>query len=82
MSAINLNVEIYDALRVIAQDESLLRKAARSLKRLAAQKKDDDALYSKSEYMAIINQSLEEVKSGQFGVLTSEQEIDTFLDSL
>ena len=81
MSAINLNVEIYDALRVIAQDESLLRKAARSLKRLAAQKKDD-ALYSKSEYMAIINQSLEEVKSGQFGVLKSEQEIDTFLDSL
>ena len=82
MSAINLNVEIYDALRVIAQDESLLRKAARSLKRLAAQKKDDDALCSKSEYMAIINQSLEEVKSGQFGVLKSEQEIDTFLDSL
>ena len=41
-----------------------------------------DTIYSKSEYMAIINQSLEEVKSGQFGVLKSEQEIDTFLDSL
>ena len=32
MTAIQLNAEIYEALSIIAKDESLLRKAAKALK--------------------------------------------------
>ncbi len=32
MTTLQLNAEIYEALSIIAQDESLLKKAARSLK--------------------------------------------------
>lgn len=39
MTTLQLNAEIYEALSIIDQDESLLKKAARSLKRLASMKK-------------------------------------------
>ena len=41
MTAIQLNAEIYEALSIIAKDESLLRKAAKALKKLASQKSDE-----------------------------------------
>ena len=41
MATIDLNAEIYEALSIIAKDESLLKKAVRSLKRLATQKVDE-----------------------------------------
>ena len=41
MTAIQLNAEIYESLSIIAKDESLLKKAARALKRLASQKRDE-----------------------------------------
>lgn len=41
MTTLQLNAEIYEALSIIAQDESLLKKAARSLKRLASMKKEE-----------------------------------------
>ena len=48
MATVNLNAEIYEALSVIAKDESLLKRAVRSLKRLAAQK-ENDALMTEDE---------------------------------
>ena len=41
MTAIQLNAEIYEALSIIAKDETLLRKAAKALKKLASQKSDE-----------------------------------------
>ena len=57
MTTLQLNAEIYEALSIIAQDESLLKKAARSLKRLASMKKDE-TLMSEEEFFATVDQSL------------------------
>lgn len=57
MTTLQLNAEIYEALSIIAQDESLLKKAARSLKRLDSMKKDE-TLMSQEEFLATIDQSL------------------------
>ena len=48
MTTLQLNAEIYEALSIIAQDESLLKKAARSLKRLASMKKDETLMSEKN----------------------------------
>ena len=48
MTTLQLNAEIYEALSIIAQDESLLKKAARSLKRLATMKKDETLMSEKN----------------------------------
>ena len=49
MTAIQLNAEIYRALGTIAEDESLLARAAKYLKKLAA-KKEDPTLMTKEEF--------------------------------
>ena len=81
MTAIQLNAEIYEALSIIAKDESLLKKAAKALKRLANQK-TDDTLMSKKEFFSVIDKSLEEAKCGKTKSIKTEQELSMFLDSL
>ena len=81
MATVNLNAEIYEALSVIAKDESLLKRAVRSLKRLAAQKKDD-ALMTEDEFFSVVDKSLEEAKAGKAKRVNSAEELSAFLNSL
>lgn len=81
MTAIQLNAEIYEALSIIARDESLLKKAAKSLKRLANQKKDE-TLMTEEEFFAVVDQSLEEAKAGMTKNIKTKQELSAFLSSL
>ena len=81
MTTLQLNAEIYEALSIIAQDESLLRKAARSLKRLASMKKDE-TLMSREEFFATVDQSLQDANQGRIKKVNSEVELENFLNSL
>jgi hypothetical protein len=76
-----LNAEIYEALSIIAQDESLLKKAARSLKRLASMKKDE-TLMSEKEFFATVDQSIQDANQGRIKKVSSEGELVNFLNSL
>ena len=81
MATINLNAEIYEALSVIAKDESLLKKALRSLKRLAAQK-EDETLMTEDAFFAAVDKSLEEAREGKSKRLSSPNEVSAYLNSL
>ena len=81
MATINLNAEIYEALSVIAKDESLLKKALRSLKRLAAQK-EDETLMTEEAFFAAVDKSLEEAREGRSKRLSSPNEVSAYLNSL
>ena len=59
----NLNSELFGALQTIASDESLMKKAVRSLKRIAAQKAKTDDTLSLEE---IVRQGDEEIAEGNF----------------
>ena len=81
MATIDLNAEIYEALSIIAKDESLLKKAVRSLKRLATQKVDE-TLMTEDAFFAAVDKSLEEAREGRSKRLSSPNEVSTYLDSL
>ena len=81
MTAIQLNAEIYESLSIIAKDESLLKKAARALKRLASQKRDE-TLMTEDAFFAIVDKSLEEVANGETKAIHSKSELSSFLNSL
>ena len=81
MTTLQLNAEIYEALSIIAQDESLLKRAARSLKRLASMKKDE-TLMSEKEFFATVDQSIQDANQGRIKKVSSEGELVTFLNSL
>ena len=81
MTTLQLNAEIYEALSIIAQDESLLKKAARSQKRLASMKKDE-TLMSEEEFFATVDQSIQDANQGRIKKVSSEGELVNFLNSL
>lgn len=78
MTILQLNAEIYEALSIIAQDESLLKKAARSLKRLASMKKDE-ALMSKEEFFATVDTAREQIRMGNCKKMLQHESLDDFL---
>jgi tetratricopeptide (TPR) repeat protein len=65
MTAVQLNAEIYRAMGVIAEDEGLLARAAKYLKKLAAQK-EDSTLMSKEEFYANIDKAEEQYARGEY----------------
>lgn len=62
-----LNAELFGALQTISGDEGLMKKAVRSLKRIAAQQqtKAEDNL-SMAELEDIVRQGEQEIAEGKF----------------
>lgn len=81
MTTIQLNAEIYESLSVIARDESLLRKAAKALKRLAKQKNDETRM-TEDEFFYVVDKSLEEAKNGKVKVVRTREELSELLNGL
>lgn len=62
-----LNAELFGALQTISGDESLMKKAVRSLKRIASQKQAKDAeVMSMAELEDIVRQGEEDIAKGNF----------------
>ena len=60
-----LNSELFGALQIISEDEGLMKKAVRSLKRIASQKKAVDAnTMSMAELEDIVLQGDKEIAEG------------------
>lgn len=72
---LQLNAELFGALQVIAEDEGLMKKAVKSLKRLAAKKKAmDEAEYvmSDAELDKIIKEGDAEIAAGNLKPIAIE----------
>lgn len=81
MTTMQLNAEIYRSLGVIAEDESLMKRAARYLKKLAAQK-EDDTLMTKEEFFAKIDLSLQQAREGKVTTFDNKEDMNAWLNSL
>ena len=75
MTAMQLNTDIYRSLGVISEDESVLRKVAKYLSRLAKQMTDDPTRMTKEEYFAM----LEEAEQGPSHSMLPGEDLTTFL---
>ncbi len=63
-----LNAELFGALQIIADDETLMKKAVKSLNRIAKQKKTIDEteyLLSSPAMAEVIRQGQEDIKNGR-----------------
>ena len=62
-----LNAELFGALQTISGDEARMKKAVRSLKRIASQKKAKDAeAISMAELEDIVRQGEKDIADGNF----------------
>ena len=73
MTALELNAELFRELSIIAEDEGLMKKAVKYLKKLTTQKQTMDEteyIMSSPKMVEIIRQGEEDIKNGNFKVMT------------
>ena len=65
-----LNAELFGALQTISTDEGLMKKAVRSLKRIATQKTSSEQALPMADLEEIVRQGEEDIKKGNFKIMT------------
>lgn len=73
-----LNAELFRQLSIIAEDETLMRKAVKAIRKLAQKKVEEDETeyISKEEILAGIEVGLKDIKDGR------TQSLDDFIKEL
>lgn len=79
MTTMQLNAEIYRSLSIIAENENLMKRAAKYLKKLATQEKDE-TLMTKEEFFAKIDESLQQAREGKVHEMLPDETLDEFLE--
>lgn len=75
MTALQLNADIYKNLAILSEDESMLDKAAKYVRRLAKQMTDDPTCMSKEEFFA----RLDEAEKGPSYTMLPDEDLTSFL---
>ena len=75
MTALQLNAELFRELSIIAEDEGLMKKAVKYLKKLSAKKQamdETEYIMSSPEMVTIIRQGEKDIEEGRGRVIKLE----------
>lgn len=79
MTAVQLNAEILRNLGALAEDESMLKRVAKYLRKLVSEKEADPTLLSKEEFFARVDKAREQIKQGEGVEMLPNESLDEFL---
>ncbi len=82
MTALQLNADIYKNLAILSQDESMLEKAAKSLRRLVNKMTEDPTCMTKEDFFARVDEAEREIKEGKGITFTNKADMVAWLNSL
>ena len=77
-----LNAELFGALKTISSDEGLMKKAVRSLKRIAAQRQADPTAMTREEFLAKLDKGEEEYRQGKYYEMLPGENLESFLERI
>ncbi len=77
----NMNAEILRNLGTLAEDENMLNRVAKYLRKLVKEK-EDPTLMSKEEFFQKIERSKTEALDGKVHRIESKEQLSQFLNSL
>ena len=80
MTAIQLNAEILRNLGALAEDEGMLKRVAKYLRKLVAEKEADPTLMSKEEFFARVDEAREQIIRGEGVEMLPDESLDEFLN--
>ena len=78
MTTSELNAEVLRNLSIVAEDENLLRRVAKYLRRVVAEKQNDPTLMTKEKFF----QMIDEAKKGPSKRFENIEELDRYISSL
>ena len=76
MTALQLNAELFRELSIIAEDEGLMKKALKALKKISAKKQamdETEYIMSSPEMVKIIRQGEKDIEEGRGRVIKHRQ---------
>lgn len=82
MTALQLNADIYRNLSIIAENETMLDKVAKYIRRVAKQMTDDPTCMTKEEFFARVDEAREEIRQGKGVSFKDTAEMNAWLNSL
>ena len=78
MTTLQLNAELYRAMGEIADDEALMTKVLKYVKKLAA-KKNDPTLMTKEEFFAKLERAEQQIAKGEGMAMLPNEDLTAFL---
>lgn len=82
MTTTQLNAEILRNMSIIAEDEALLRRAAKYLRKLVSEKEADDTEMTEEEFFARVDKAKKEIEQGKGQRFSSVEQLDQYIRSL
>ena len=76
------NADIQHSLETLSDDEAMLKRVAKYLRRLVKQREPDPTCMTEEEFFARVDRALEQAKQGKVHSINSVKELDAFLNSL
>ena len=85
MTAVQLNamnVELWQSIGAIADDESLMKRLTRYAKKLVKEKESDPTRMSEKDFFARVDEAKAEIDAGKGLRFDNVEELDKFIRSL
>lgn len=82
MTTVQLNAEMLRNLSIIAEDETLLKRATRYLRKLVAEKQADPTLLTKDEFFRRVDESKQQFLRGEYIRFSDKEKMNEWLNSL
>ena len=79
MTATQMNAEMLRNMSIIAEDENLLKRAVKYLRKLVAEKNNDSTLLSEEEFFARIDEARDQIRRGEGVEMLPDESLDDFL---
>ncbi|MBP5196779.1 MAG: hypothetical protein J6035_05170 [Bacteroidaceae bacterium] len=82
MSTLQLNAEILRNMSIIAEDETLLNRVAKYLRKLVSEKQADPTEMTREEFVARIEKAEKQIEEGKGTTFNNSEEMNAWLNSL
>ena len=82
MTALQLNAEVLRNMSIIAEDENLLKRAAKYLRKLVAEKPSDPTEMTREEFFARVDKAERQIAEGKGITFTNRDDMNKWLQSL
>ena len=81
MTTMQLRAEMEQNMNIIAEDEKLLKRAAKYLRKLVAEK-EDETLFTKEEFFRRVDEAKKQAEDGKVTTFTNIDEMNQWLNNL
>ena len=79
MTTNELNAEVQRNLSIVAEDENLLKRVAKYLRRVVAEKQKDPTLMTEEEFFARVEEAEEQYRQGHYTTMMPGESVEDML---